>query len=470
MGKNILIRNGHIWTAHSDFIADLFIADGRIQVIGKDLQKTYSAGETIDAGGFYLLPGGIDAHTHMEMPFMGTYSTDDFETGTLAGLFGGTTSIIDFAIQKKGEGIIAAIKEWQEKASKKAVSDYAFHAAITDYNDNTRNEIPKAIESGVPSFKAFMAYKGALMSDDGQLVDLMETVERYGGLVSVHAENGDLVDSLIQKFKKEGKLTPHYHPLAHAVVAEEEAAGRAMDLAFYAGSDICIVHTTCRGVLDRAIRSMHRGQRVYIETCPQYLLLDDTCYDEPDFGGAKYVMSPPIRKKGDQDALWAGIRGGYVHTVGTDHCPFNMKGQKEMGRGDFSKIPNGAAGVETRMEVCFSEGVAKRGISMNRFVEVMCTNPARIFGMPLKGDIFAGADADIVLFDPAEKHTLSAKTHHQNVDCSLYEGWQVTGRVKTVISNGRVAIRDGRADQIEKGQGRFIKRKILSKVDILRST
>lgn len=457
--KSILIKNGRIWTAHSDFVADIFIADGKIKVIGSDLSKTYSADETIDAGGLYVLPGGIDVHTHLELPFMGTYSSDDFETGTLAGLFGGTTSIIDFAIQKKGDSLKNCVKEWHEKALKKAVSDYAFHVAVTDYNENTRREIPEIINEGIPSFKAFMAYKGALMIDDRQLIDLLETAKRYGGLISVHAENGDIIDYLTQKFRSEGNLTPHYHPLAHAAIAEEEAASRAMDLAYYIGTDIYIVHTTYRGVLARVIEKMHRNQRVYIETCPQYLLLNDSCYDEPGFGGAKYVMSPPIRKKEDNLALWAGIEAGYIQVIGTDHCPFNMKGQKDMGKDDFSKIPNGGPGIENRLEICFSEGVKKGRISMNRFVEVMCTNPAKIFGMPSKGIISVDADADIVLFDPNERHTLSVKTHHQNVDYNMYEGWPVTGKVKTVISDGNVVIRNGMADQIEKGRGRFIKRK-----------
>lgn len=462
MKRKIFIKNGRIWTANSDFVADIFIADGKIKVIGSDLSSLYSADETIDANGLYILPGGIDVHTHMELPFMGTYSSDDFETGTLAGLFGGTTSIIDFAIQRKGDSLKNCVREWHEKALGKAVSDYAFHVAVTDYNDNTRKEIPDIINDGIPSFKAFMAYKGSLMIDDRQLVDLLETTKRCGGLISVHAENGDLVDYLTQKFKKEGNLTPHYHPLAHAAIAEEEAASRAMDLANYVGADIYIVHTTCKGVLERAIEKMRRNGRVYIETCPQYLLLDDSCYDEPGFNGAKYVMSPPIRKKEDQAALWKGIDAGHIQVVGTDHCPFNIKGQKEMGKDDFSKIPNGGPGVENRLEICFSEGVVKGRISMNRFVEVMCTNPARIFGVPSKGGISIGADADIVLFDPNEKHTLSVKTHHQNVDYNMYEGWKVTGKVKTVLSNGYVAIRNGQADQVTKGQGCFIKRKIRS--------
>lgn len=459
MTQTILIKNGHIWTGTDNFVADIFASGGKIAAVGPDLQKKFSADETIDAHGLYVIPGGVDAHTHMELPFMGTFSSDDFETGTIAALFGGTTSIIDFAIQKKGDTLENAVQQWLDKA-KKAAADYSLHVAVTDYNDDTRREIPEIISAGIPSFKAFMAYKGVLMIDDGQIADLLETTKRHGGLVSVHAENGDVIDSLIQKFKSEGKLTPHYHPLAHPASAEEEAAGRAMELAYRAQTGIYIVHTTCRGVVDRAKNCLRRGQTVYIETCPQYLLLDDSCYDEPDFGGAKYVMSPPIRKKEDQDALWAGIQAGIVQVVGTDHCPFNMKGQKEMGRGDFSRIPNGGPCVENRLEACFSEGVAKGRITMDRFVQVMCANPAKIFGMAGKGTLSVGADADIVVFDPNEKHTLSAKTHHQNCDYNMFEGRQITGKVKTVVACGRVAVRDGKADQIEKGAGKFIKRKL----------
>lgn len=458
MAKTILIKDGHIWSACDDYVADVFISDGKIRAIGLDLAKQYSADEIIDAHGLYVFPGGVDVHTHMELPFMGTFSSDDFETGTLAGLHGGTTTIVDFAMQTRGSPLKDCINAWHDRA-KKAMGDYGFHCGVTDYNENTQKEIPELISQGVTSFKAFMAYKGALMTDDRQLLGLMGDAKRHGALVSVHAENGDLIDSLVHKFRSEGKFEPKYHALAHADIAEAEAASRAMDLANYLGSDLYIVHTTCRKVLESLKEKMRRDQNVYIETCIQYLTLDDSCYEEPDFGGAKYVVSPPIRKKDDQAALWAGIAGGYVQVVATDHCPFNFKGQKEMGRGDFSKIPNGGGVVEHRIELGFSEGVAKGRISMNQFVAVMCTNPARIFGMPDKGSIAVGKDADIVLFDPNENHVLGAATHHMRVDYSMFEGWKVCGRVKTVIANGRVAIRDGRADDVGRGQGRFIKRK-----------
>lgn len=457
--KSVLIRNGHIWSASDDCTGDIFVSNGKILAIGGDLKDKFTADEVIDASGMYVFPGGVDVHTHMELPFMGTYSADNFETGTLAGLYGGTTSIVDFAIQSKGSPLKDCIAAWHDKSDGKAVADYGFHCAVTDYNPSVQKEISELINQGITSFKLFMAYKGALMVDDRQILGFLVEVKKHGGLVSFHAENGDLIDFLVDKFKKEGKLSPKYHALAHAPEAEIEAAGRVMDLAQYMNSSIYIVHTTCRGVLERVERNLQRDQKVLIETCMQYLLLDDSCYEKPGFEGSKYVMSPPIRKKDDQGALWKGIQTGLIQTIATDHCPFNFKGQKEMGKDDFSKIPNGAPGIENRLELGFSEGVVKKRITMNKFVEVMCSNPARIFGLTEKGSINVGKDADVVIFDPNKKHTISAKTHHHNVDNSIYEGWEVTGKVMTVLSNGRVVIRDGKAADIEKGQGRFIKRK-----------
>ena len=303
-----------------------------------------------------------------------------------------------------------------------------------------------------------MAYKGALMIDDRMMLGLMEEVKVNGGLVTVHAEHGDIIDKLVEQFKKEGKLEPKYHALAHPVIAEAEAANRVMDMAHQTNSGIYIVHTSARDTLTQIRQKFLRDQRVFVETCAQYLLLDDSVYEQDNFEGAKYVMSPPIRKKDDQDALWSALQSGHVHTIATDHCPFNFCGQKDMGKNDFSRIPNGAAGVEHRLELVFSEGVRKGKISMNRFVEVMSTNPANIFGLENKGSIAIGKDADIVIFDPKQKHTISAKTHHHNVDSSIYEGWELTGKVNTVLSNGRVAIRDSKEDQITKGQGQFLKR------------
>jgi dihydropyrimidinase len=456
--KTTLIKGGHIWSAHDDFVGDILVRDGKIAAVGSNLGDSYSADETIDADGLYVFPGGIDAHTHMELPFMGTQSADDFETGTMAGLHGGTTSIIDFAIQTQGNLLSDCVNTWHEKANK-AVGDYAFHCAVTDFNERTAKEIPELIKNGITSFKTFMAYKGALMIDDRMMMDLLKTVKKHGGIVSVHAENGDMVDALVDEYKKAGTLSPKYHALAHPPEAEAEAASRIMDMANYNNAPIYLVHTSAKQTLAKVQANFLREQRILVETCAQYLLLDDSCYEEDNFGGAKYVMSPPIRKKEDQAALWHSLKCGHVHTVATDHCPFNLCGQKDAGKDDFSKIPNGAAGVGHRLELIFSEGVKKGRISMNRFVEVMCSNPANIFGMHTKGSLAIGKDADIVLLDPNEQHTISAKTHHHNVDSSIYEGWKLTGRVKTVLSRGRVVVRDNKADEVVKASGQFVKRK-----------
>jgi dihydropyrimidinase len=459
MSRTILIRNGHIWSAHDDFVGDILVKDGKVSAVGR-LGDSFQVDETINADGLYVFPGGVDPHTHLDLPFMGTFSADDFETGTLAGLYGGTTSIIDLAIQSKGDTLTNAIAQWQEKAGGKAVGDYSFHCGIAEFNPEVKEEIPKVIkEEGITSFKAFMAYKGALMVDDGVLLGLLAETRKHGAIITVHAENGEVVVAMVEKCKQEGNLEPKHHLLAHPAETEAEAAGRIMDLAHYNNGGVYIVHTSCRHVLERVYRNYLRDQRVFVETCPQYLLLDDSVYDLPGFEGAKYVMSPPIRKKDDQEALWYGLQAGHIQSVGTDHCPFNFVGQKDMGKDDFTKIPNGAGGIEHRMELMFSEGVLKNRITMHRYVEVLCTNPAAIFGLDTKGSLAMGKDADIVLFDPNEVRTISSETHHHNVDNSIYEGRRVTGKVKTVLLNGKVVIRDGKADEIEKGQGRFLKRR-----------
>ena len=452
----ILIKNGRVYTAHDDYDADIYVAHGKIVAIGQNLD--YSADETIDAKECYVLPGGIDAHTHMELPFMGTQSADDFETGTLAGLHGGTTSIIDFAIQTQGSSLQDCLNTWHEKANK-AVGDYAFHCAVTDFNPSTKKEIAGIIEGGITSFKTFMAYKGILMIDDKMMIGLMKEVKKCGGLVTVHAENGDMIDSLVEQFKRDGTLSPKYHALAHPSLAEAEAANRFMDLAYQTGSGVYLVHTSAKKTMNEIRKKFLRDQRIFVETCTQYLLLDDSVYDQADFEGAKYVMSPPIRKREDQEVLWHGLQCGHVHTVATDHCPFNFCGQKDMGKNDFSRIPNGAAGIGHRLELIYSEGVRKGRLTMNRFVEVMCTNPANIFGLHTKGSLGIGKDADIVIFDPNQRHTISAETHHHNVDHSIYEGWKLTGKVRTVLANGRVVVREGKTDQVTKGQGEFIRRR-----------
>ncbi|KAA3615748.1 MAG: dihydropyrimidinase [Calditrichaeota bacterium] len=457
---SILIKNGRVFTAADDFVADIFIEGETISAIGKNLNV--NADQVIDAQGKYVFPGGIDPHVHLDLPFMGTFSSDNYETGTKAALHGGTTSIIDFAIQVQGQSMYSAVDEWNKKSEGNAYGDYSYHLAVTDFNPETKKEVSKLIADGITSFKTFMAYKGALMVDDGQMVGLMHEVKKQGGMVTVHATNGDMIDHLIAKHQSEGKLSPLYHYLSQPEVTEAEASGRFIDMAEYTDVPAYIVHLTCEGALNQVRNSTRRNQKVFVETCVQYLLLDASLYEKDGFEGSKWVMSPPLRQPKDQATLWAGINQGLVNVVGTDHCPFFME-QKEMGKDDFAKIPNGHPAIEHRLELLFSEGVKKGKISMNKFVEVTSTNAAKIFGMDKKGSIAIGKDADIVILDPNEKHTISAKTHHHNCDYSGYEGWEVTGKTKTVLMRGKVAIDNGQV-LINKGYGRFIKRSQASKV------
>ncbi|MEO6537979.1 MAG: dihydropyrimidinase [Ferruginibacter sp.] len=456
---SILIKNGRVITATDDYRADIFIEGEKVSAIGNNLNV--KADKEIDASGKLVFPGGIDPHVHLEMPFMGTYSSDSYESGTRAALYGGTTMLIDFILQKQGNSLQAALTEWKSRADNNCVADYSFHMAVTDFNEDTKKEIKHFIEEeGITSFKTFMAYKGALMIDDRQMIGLMDEVKKCGGLINVHATNGDMIDYLTQKHRADGKLSPLYHYLSQPEVTEAEASERFVDMANYTGCPGYIVHLTCEGALNAVRNATKRNQKIFVETCIQYLLLDASLY-EHNFEGAKSVMSPPLREKKDQQTLWAGINQGLVNVVATDHCPF-MWEQKLMGKDDFSKIPNGHPAVENRMELLYSEGVAKNKISLNKYVEVACTNPAKIFGMfPRKGTIAIGSDADIVIFDPNEIHTLSAKTHHMNVDYSCYEGWKLKGKVKTVLLRGEVAI-DNDECLIDKGFGKFIKRNKVS--------
>jgi dihydropyrimidinase len=453
---SVLIKNGRIITAADDVIADIFIEGETVTAIGKNLNV--KADEVIDAEGMLVFPGGVDPHVHLDMPFMGTFSSDSYETGTRAALHGGTTTVIDFVLQTQGKSLREALTDWQSRATGNAVGDYSFHMAVTDFNEHTKAEIkPMVEEEGITSFKTFMAYKGALMIDDRQMVGLMKEVKLQGGMVTAHATNGDLIDFLVAKHRAEGKLSPLYHYLSQPEVTEAEASGRFAHLASYTGCPAYIVHLTCEGALNAVRDAGKKNYQVFAETCIQYLILDASLYQQ-NFEGAKWVMSPPLREKKDQASLWAGISQGLLQVVATDHCPFKWE-QKLMGKDDFSKIPNGHPAIENRVELLYSEGVAKGKITLNKFVEVTSTNAAKIFGMfPRKGTIAVGSDADIVIFDPTAKHKLSAATHHMNVDYSGYEGWEVEGKVKTVLLRGKVAI-DGGECKVAKGNGQFIKRK-----------
>jgi len=451
-----LIKNGTVVTATDHYRADVLVRDESVSAIGATLNER--ADRTIDAAGCYLFPGGIDAHTHMELPFMGTFASDTFHSGTLAGLHGGTTTIVDFAIQTQGESLESAIQEWHRKADGHAVGDYAFHCAVTDFNEETRKEVPRVIhDHGINSFKTFMAYKGALMVDDRQMFELMKELVKHGGIITTHAENGDMVDHLVQKFLAEGKTEPRYHVLSRPPICEAEASGRVIDLAYQADCPLYIVHMTCEEALARVKSATARNQKVHVETCVQYLLLDESLYFQEGFEGAKVVMSPPLRKPKDQQALWAAINQNLVHHVATDHCPFCLD-QKQMGIDNFAKIPNGAPGIEHRLELMYSEGVDKGRISLNKFVEVTSTTAAKIFGLfPRKGTIAVGSDADIIVFDPARKHTISADTHHMRVDYSAYEGWKVQGKCRQTILRGTVAIDDG-LPCVGEGFGQYLAR------------
>ena len=452
----ILLKNGRVVTSDSDAVCDILIEGETIVSIGLNLSAEGAA--VIDCTGKLVMPGGIDPHVHLEMPFMGTFSSDTYETGTRAALHGGTTTVIDFILQKQGNSLRSAFEEWSGRATGNAVGDYSFHMAVTDFNPGTKEEIKDMIAEGITSFKTFMAYKGALMIDDAQMVGLMQEVKRHGGLVTAHATNGDMIDTLIAQHRAAGKFTPLYHYLSQPEVTEAEASGRFADIANYTGVNAYIVHLTCEGALNQVRRATERNQRVLVETCIQYLVLDASLYED-EANGAKVVMSPPLREKKDQATLWAGLNQGLVNVVGTDHCPF-MWEQKLMGKDDFSKIPNGHPAIEHRMELLFSEGVNKGKITLNKFVEVTSTNAAKIFGMfPRKGTISIGADADLVIFDPTKKHTISADTHHMNCDYSAYEGWELTGKIETVLLRGKVVV-DAGETKVLKGYGQFIKRKV----------
>ena len=461
MGFDTIIANGRVVTAADTYASDVAISSGKIAAIGQSLPRE-NASRIIDAAGKYVLPGGIDVHTHLDMPFGGTTSSDDFETGTRAAAFGGTTTLIDFAIQYKSQTLRTAFDTWMQKASGKAVCDYAFHCIITELADAQLDEMNALVREGVTSFKLFMAYPGVFMLDDASIFKALRTTAKNGGLVCMHAENGSAIDVIVQQALAEGKKAPKYHALTRPTTAEAEATSRAIALAEMAGAPVYIVHLSCNDALEKVREARDRGLPVYAETCPQYLYLSIENFDVPDFEGAKYVFTPPLREKWHQEKLWNGLKSDHLQVVSTDHCPFCFKEQKELGRNDFTKIPNGGPGVEHRMSLIYSGGVAAGRFSLNRFVELVSTTPAKLFGLyPRKGTIAVGSDADLVIFDPNRKQTISAKTHHMRVDYSMFEGIEVTGMPDTVLSRGRVVVESdkflGRA-----GAGEFVKRSTYS--------
>lgn len=454
-----LIKNGHIVTAVDSYIADLLIDGETVAMIGKDLSAVIGAvDKTIDATAKLVIPGGIDPHTHMDLPFGGTSSSDDFETGTRAAAFGGTTTIIDFAVQYKGQALNEALDVWFQKAEGKAATDYGFHLICTDLPDERLPELKGMMDQGVSSFKLFMAYPGVFLVDDGTIFKAMTAAGEHGGLICMHAENGVIIDVLVKRALAAGHTAPKYHALTRPTKAEAEGVHRAIAIAEMANSPVYIVHLSCHDALKEVQNARDLGLPAYAETCPQYLLLDYSLYEKPEFEGAKYVMTPPLRDIENQEKLWKGLRTDDLQVISTDHCPFCMKEQKELGRDDFSKIPNGGPGVEHRMSLIYHHGVTKGRIDLNRFVELTSTAAAKIFGLfPRKGTIAVGSDADIVIFDPNREQTISAATHHMRVDYSAYEGWTVKGVTEVVLSRGSVIVENGEWKG-KAGAGQFLKR------------
>ena len=456
---SVLFKGGTIVSTTGRYVADILAEGDKIRAIGIDSDNP--ADEVVDAKGKYILPGAIDPHTHISMPFMGTYAQDDYETGTIAAACGGVTTVVDFDLQQKGETLLEALERKKALAEGKAVVDYSLHPAVMDPRPEVIAEVKKACqEYGTPSFKIFMVYDFRV--DDATMIKLLEETKKYGGLVQVHAENVYIIQHLNEVLEKEGKLAPYYHAVSRPNIAEEEAIARAAKMVELTGSRIYIVHLSSKEGLAKVKEARERGVDVFAETCPQYLLLDEERYKEPNWNGAKYVMSPPLRTKESNAALWKGLKNGSLQVVGTDHCPFDFNGKKDMfGKDDYKKIPNGAPGIETLLLTVHSEGVGKGRISLERMVDVLSTGTARMFGLKDKGEIAVGKDADIVVFDPNQKFTITQSKLHMNVDYTPYEGLEVTGMPSAVYSRGkRVAQWNGEQMEFvgEVGRGRFIKR------------
>ncbi|MFJ8542737.1 dihydropyrimidinase [Streptomyces sp. NPDC093586] len=443
MSSRTVVRGGLVVTASDEIHADVLIEDGRVAALaasGTPAAEAFTADKVIDATGKYVIPGGVDGHTHMEMPFGGTYAADTFETGTRAAAWGGTTTIVDFAIQSTGHSLREGLDAWHAKAEGNCAVDYGFHMIVSDVNENTLKEMDLLVEEGVTSFKQFMAYPGVFYSDDGQILRAMQRAAGNGGLIMMHAENGIAIDVLVEQALARGETDPRYHGEVRKTLLEAEATHRAIRLAQVAGAPLYVVHVSAREAVAELTRARDEGLNVFGETCPQYLFLSTDNLAEPDFEGAKYVCSTPLRPKEHQAALWRGLRTNDLQVVSTDHCPFCFTGQKELGRGDFSRIPNGMPGVENRMDL-LHQAVVDGHISRRRWIEIACATPARMFGLyPKKGTIAPGSDADIVVYDPHAEQVISAETHHMNVDYSAYEGKRVTGRVETVLSRGEAVV------------------------------
>jgi dihydropyrimidinase len=454
---SVLIKGGRVITAADDYVGDVFIDGERISLIGESLDVR--ADRTIDATGRYVLPGCIDPHTHLDMPFGGTVTIDDFESGQTAAAFGGTTTHVDFCIQAKGQSFAEALAGWHAKADGKTLIDYGFHIAITDLEEGgSLEELASLPDQGVTSYKLFMAYKGALMVDDETLFRAMEVAAASGALVMVHAENGDAIDVLVEQALAAGNTAPHFHALTRPPELEGEATNRAIQLAHIAGCPLYVVHVTCKEAVEPIQRARELGWDVWGETCTQYFLIDYTFLERPGFEGAKYVYSPPARDASNHDVLWNAVRTDALSAISTDHCAFLWDGQKTLGADDFTKIPNGGPGLEDRLKLIHHFGVGEGRISLNRMVDLLATQPAKLFGLyPKKGTIAVGSDADVVIFDPMRRETLSAASQHSKSDYNLYEGTEVVGAPETVLLRGQVLVENGELVAAP-GVGRFVRR------------
>jgi dihydropyrimidinase len=451
-----LVRNGRVVTASESYEADLYVESGKVALVGQGL--SLPADTVVDASGCLVLPGGIDAHTHLDMPAGELTSADDFETGTRAAAFGGTTTVIDFATPEPGQSLLAALDTWRRKAEGKAVVDYGFHVALREVGETTLAEMARLTrDEGVASFKLYLAYPGVLQVDDAAFFRALLAARECGALTLVHAENGGVIDVLVKRALARGQTAPRHHALTRPPGTEAEATARAIAMAEMAGAPLYVVHLSCAAALAHVTAARARGVPVHAETCPQYLFLSIADYERPGFEGAGYVMSPPLREVADQEALWRGLAGGDLQVVATDHCPFTLA-DKARGTGDFSKIPNGAPGIETRMALLWDGGVRAGRIDAQRFVELTAAGPARIFGLwPRKGTIAVGSDADLVVWDPEREQRLSVETLHMRVDYSPYEGRVVRGGPAVVMSRGEVIVDHGEWKG-RPGRGRFLRR------------
>ncbi len=459
--KSIIIRNGKIVNSNRTYTSDILIVDGKIKAIEKNISEFGSEVKEIDAGSMYVIPGGIDPHVHLELPGIAGNSSDDFKTGSIAAIAGGTTSIIDFVTPEKDEPLLSALEK-RKKIAQKSLIDYSFHLSPISWDSSTYKEMEQCVKKeGIISFKTYLAYKNTIGINDDVLLNVMDTAKKLNALVTLHCENGDLIEKLQHNFIASGKTSIKYHPLSRPVEAEAEAVNRAVVLAKYMECPIYIVHVSTKESVDIINKAQQAGQKVFAETCPQYLMLDETVYDKPFYESAPFVISPPLRSHIHKYALWKAVESEIIQTIGTDHCPFNLYGQKDTGINDFTKIPNGAGGIEYRLSLLYTYGVLTNKITMNQFVNLISTNPAKIFGLShRKGNIAVAMDADIVIWNPEKESVISVKTQRQRCDSNIYQGIKIKGMPEYVIVNGRIACKKGKINT-EGLKGRYLFRKFV---------